>query len=592
MIGRLFYSLKKNFTLLFLPIIAFISIENPVYCINNNNLSFLEADSIKDYSGNGRFVASGHVVLKKDNILFNADEMEIVKKIANNKTNYTFKANNWVKIRTITDNFIFAKSMLYNENKQDGYINNALIVPRQLKNDKLEIYATKITKNNHIFTFENINICPCKFLSDKNIENNKNTPFNLIKGFDGKLYDELIESPASFGIKDTEKNILNDFNSSLLTFNSAYAIYDTKKHQAIFDKIKIKLFGTTIFYWPFKYKLNTDKTGDSGFLSPSFVMLGFRQVGFELPLYFKLSNNIDLYLSRSQYFNLGSMFGLNDSRYTNATDDRYKLKDLNNKRNSTTQFRFRHLLSNKNNYNSFYTISGMLIDRGQLLDENTGLGLVDDYNRQIQGYRWYIDLKSKIKLSKTTFLSADFNLSSDRNVLYYYLYDSRLIKDNNIHLYDIDENRYISASVYNYQSNLLKIDQKTTPFLIPIVQIDYKFKKDKFGGNFYINSKGTYLHRSQGYNTAIGVVDLGYHLPKIFKNGTKLTFDTLLRNQYSYFKYINIDNIPISPLLNLNDSTTFYYGNYNWLSQLNNYSTAIKDNFNNFLPYSFNKIQL
>ena len=119
MIGGILCSLKKNFTLLFLPIIAFIYIENPVYCINNNKLSFLEADSVKDYSGNGRFVASGHVILKKDGVLFNADEMEIIKKLANNKTSYSFKANNWVKIRTITDNFIFAKSMLYNETSQD-----------------------------------------------------------------------------------------------------------------------------------------------------------------------------------------------------------------------------------------------------------------------------------------------------------------------------------------------------------------------------------------------------------------------------------------------------------------------------------------
>ena len=530
----------------------------PIFCFNiyTDNIlfadqtqkeeMFVEADFFQKNGEN--FLASGHVIVKHPNAIVNADELEREYSLANIKRNidtsnaindinkasekitkqkkYKFYARNWVKIRTLSDDILFAKSLFYDESEKVGNAENVQIYPGK-KYNHMEIYSTTVKKEGCIYTMHDVTICPCKFFTDSNIEHNRSQL--LSKTSEHELIDKPDEENS---IDNNDKEMHSKLNRTFMSIRANDVIYDSNNNLVKFKHARFRLFGIPVFYLP-SYSFHANENGDFGLLFPNIIFSGSRQVGVELPIYFPIRTNVDLIVSRMQYFNTG--FGNQGYKY--ATDNAYKLKDLYRFKESSTQFRFRHLFSTNFNYENFYRIEAMMTDRTQLVDNSSGLGKVDRNGDRIMGYRWMVDFKTRMKLSNTTFLKADIDITSDKNVLYYLKFDPRQIQENKIHLYDVAENRYLSAQLFNYQMRLLYVDPKTNPIVFPVIRAEYDFKKDKLGGNFYVKSKIFYINREEGYSSATAGVDFGYHLPYFTKFGTKFTFDAMARSQFSHVDY-------------------------------------------------------
>ena len=565
----------------------------------NNKQTFIEADFVK--TSQNSFYASGNVIMRRLTMLVNADEVEAIKELKatqketenivnnsnlnpdkNNNSNnekYRFFANNWAKIRTDDDNLIFSKKMFYDEHLDTGWLENAQIFPGQQK-DHTEIFANKVEKQGCNYTLTNTSICPCNLFTDSNVDANRKTKFSQITDDD-----EILEKPiGKNAIDNTDKEMHNKLRTSVISMQTEQMNYNADEKTITINKMKIRLLGLTIGYIP-KYTLHTDDTGDTGFLMPQLIFMGTRQLGIEIPFYWKIRSNIDFFVSRTQYFDLRKPL------YADATDKRLLLRDRSRFRNHTTQARFRHLISTANAYESFYTLSGTLVDRSQLVDNDSGLGRLNDNGGIKYGYRWMADLKARLKFTKTTFLSIDWNEASDRNIAYYYKLDYRQLQRNHFHFYDINYNRYFSAELYNYQSRLLKLDKLTTPKIYPILRGNYDFKKDKLGGHFYIHSKAHYLNRKEGYDVADVGIKAGYTLPYYTKYGTKLSFDTMVSEKYNYVDYSNVNGRWYNAGEYLWNNTTFYFGNYGGFIKNGYYASLHENAFSKFSFMNTNKIQ-
>ena len=485
--------------------------------------TLLEADYIK--KNDNIFFANGHVILKNNKTLINADEV-VVNKKKNNNENHEFHFKNWVKIRTDSNNILFAKSMLYDEEKKNGIIKNAQIYPGT--GEHQEVYATKLEKQDNVYILDDVSICPCKILTDDNVNSNRKQRFEKIDN-----EDELLEKPIEKNsIDNTGNEMHKKIQSSFMSFKMGKMIYNGNDNTITFKRFYLRLLGLPVLYVP-SFSFHSDDSGDNGILLPQIIPIGKRQLGFEIPLYFKIRKNMDVLISRTQYIDL-----MNDKKKDLINSgNAYKLKDLSRYRESSTQVRFRHLLSNKYSNENFYRIDAMLTDRTQLVDNRTSLGKINENGDKIMGYRWMVDFRTRMKLTNTTFLKADINLTSDKNLMYYYRFDFRQIQENKIHLYDVTENRYFSAEIFNYQSRLIYLDPKTNPTVFPVLRGEFDFKKDKLGGNFYIRSKAYYINRQEGFDSSVFGTDIGYHLPFFTKFGTKITFDAMGRGIGNYFSY-------------------------------------------------------
>ena len=578
--------------------------------------TFIEADFVK-MGENNSFFANGHAIVRRQNLLMNAGEVKAIKQVKKAKRQqeknsrilqvkdeksgeekYIFYANDWVKIRTDDDNIIYAKSMFRDENTDISLMKNVQIFPGGNR-DHTEIYSTELQKENCISTLKDVSMCPCKLFLDDNVESNRKTPFYSMTD-----EEELLDKPLQQNsIDNTDEEMHDKLKKTFISVRSDRIIHDKENATITFEKMKWRILGIPVFYIP-KYTLHTDNSGDSGFLFPRLVISKSKQTGIELPFYWKIRNDMDLIVSRSQYFDIGLLswmtnVGSDVRNNLHNPDKRMQLRDLSNYRTSHTDFKFRHLVSTSNAYESFYTLEGLIMDWSQLVDEDTGMGATKGNKangEKIKGIRWMADFKARLKLSKTTFLNISQYYASDGKIAYMYLGDARQIRTNSIHLYDVAYNRYISAEVYTYQSALLRIDDKTTPIVFPVLRADYDFKKDKLGGNFYIKSKAYYINRKEGFSTATAGVDGGYHLPYYFKNGTKITADTLLRLQYNHVSYNDFSEMSYFPHQYAWDNLKYYFGNLPGFVQRSYYANSNiliygLNAFNKFSILNFNKVQ-
>ncbi len=599
---------RKITILLFSLLLSCCVIEDVAADDIKDKETFVEADYIK--SGENRFYAKGHVIVRKTDALINADEVKAIKltstprsdsknkqynkhgnvascsNIDDNKDDdsrnkhgssekYIFNVNNWVRVRTKNDDIIYAKEIFENENNGTGWIKNAHIFPGQ-KYQHTELYSTQIDKTEEFYSLTNTSICPCKIFLDENVERNRKHSFP-----DMKTEEEILEKPTEQNATGEDDDKMHEkIKKTILSMQTGKMLFDKTNNSVTFEKLRLRLLGLTFLYIP-KFTFHADDSGDSGFLTPQMKLFGSRQFGLEIPFYWKISPNMDFIISRSQYFDI--------KKAPYMEDPAQRLGDINKYRANTTQFTFRHLVSNKYGYENFYSLSAMVTDPTQLVDDKTGQGRVRNGDI-VKGMRWIADFKAYMKLSNTTFLHIDQNYASDKNMMYMYKYDFRQIQTNKFHLFDVTEDRYISAEVYNYQSRLLNIDTKTTPVAYPILRADYNFKKDKLGGNFYVKSKAYYLNRQEGFTSGVAGIDGGYHLPYFLKSGTKITFDSMIRVQYNHVDFNDISGESYAPGQYEQQPLIYYYGNYlNFLK--NKYYGTPDGKFDKIGALNFNKIQ-
>ena len=556
------------------------------------NEVFVEADVIK--GGNDTWDARGNVILKKKEGLINADEVQTFrqKQITNSNTSNNNKQNEFskkmiinakdnIKIRTNKDDFIFAKSMFYDERTSTGLFKNTQIFPYQ-KNGRsnVNIYTTQFEKKENIFTLKDAIVSPCNIFDDKNIAGMRKRCF-----LEMTEDDEIISTPKNNDTTlDSNEEMKNSLKKDFVTIGSNQIIFDQTKKLLTFNEMTIRLLRVPILYLP-RYSIHTDGRGDTGFLMPSYMFRGTKQIGIEIPFYWKIKDNMDLTISRLQYIDTYKFLGKNNVNLNNS-NEKLNLKDRFMLRESSTNLRFRHTIDEKNRERSFYNLELLLTDPTALMNEDNGLAKIDSNGNIKKGIRWLFHVNSKMKLSKTTFLQADWMQGSDRDMPYLYRFVFYTTKTNHVKLFDVDKNRFLFAGLYHYQSIFTNLDRRTTPLVYPVIRAEYDFKKDKFGGNFYVKSRSFYVNRLDGISNLGLAVDGGYKLVHIFDIGTKLTFDTMERVQYNHLWFNGNVGNPIDPLLPAPNNWQFFYGNYARFASFNHYGARDLAQL-----LSFNKLQ-
>ena len=537
------------------------------------------------------WLARGEVIVKKNNILLNAEEMNVYNEKQVDKTTgkpekkMIIEAKDSIKIRQKDDTEIFASDMFLDERTDTGVIKNIQIYPSAPKDNSV-LFANQFEKSKCIYTIKNSTYCPCLFFRDDFVLKNRETPFDKI----GEYGDVLWEPKQKNPINNKPEEIHNDLQRN--TFLSLYAeqmVYDNSEKLATLQNFTIRAFGIPFFYWH-KYSFHTDQRGDSGLLMPTFLFNGLKQFGIEIPLYWKIRPDMDLTISRIQYIPLTQSY--KDKMNVNIANggNAYKLDDYYKIRQSMTGFRFRHLISQKYGYASFYNIDFLLADKSYLVDDATGLGKLDAYGNAVKGWRWMVDINARMKLTKTTYLILEQLYTSDKNFLYIQRRDTRQTQTNKFHLYDVNDNHYFSAELYTYRAMLLNLDYKTIPLAFPVIRGEYHFRKDKLGGNIYLKTQSYYLHRDQGYNHGTIHFDIGYRLPYTFKHGTKITFDTILRNQYDNVSNSALGGNALPLMTDLDNALNFYFGNYANFYQ-NPYYGIFNGKISRYRFLNFNKLQ-
>ena len=553
----------------------------------NDDLS-IEAGFVK--SGKNEWKARGDVILKKEDLLLNADEVdafreEQIDKETQEKTKkMIIEATNDVRIRQDNDNIIYSKSFFLDQRTDTGLFKDFQLF-RGAPKDNSMLFANQLEKSKCTYSIKNSTFCPCLLFRDDNVLKNRKNPFKKMTEEDELLLLPKQKNP----IDNTSEEIHNDLQKkTLLSVHSEEINYDDNEKLATIKNFTIRSFGVPFLYWP-KFSFHTDGRGDSGLLMPKFVMNGLKQAGIEIPLYWKIRPDIDLIASRIQYIPMKTSWKETRNENVNKYGNGYKLDDLYKIRQSMTGFRFRHLVSTKYGYASFYKIDFLITDPTQLLDEETSVGAVKKDGSIKKGVRWIVDLISKMQLTKSTFLDVEQLYTSDTNFLYIQKHDNRQMQTNKFHLYDVSDNHYLSFELYKYEKMILNLDEKTLPVVFPIIRGNYQFKKDKLGGNFYTKIQTYYINREEGYSHGTLALDIGYRLPYIFKKGTKITFDTMIRNQYDNVKTNDFSTQAIQ-IHRRKNALLFYYGNYANLYN-NPYYGQFGGAENKYTFLNFNKLQ-
>lgn len=530
-----------------------------------SNKTEVEADYLK--GGKDFWKARGNIIVKREDVLLNAEEVDAVqdsqqdtkKGDGGNSKKLTIDAQGGVKLRTNENHIMFAKSLFYDERSASGRAKNTQIFPGPNR-PHTEIYATQANRQGNLYYMTNATMCPCKLFKNDAVEEMRKNKFSNMT-----TEEEILKKPDGVNPLDNkDEELHDDLKTSAMSVNSDSVEYDDAQKLITMRKNVFRIFGIPVFYLP-KMSVHTDDSGDSGFLIPRPILFGLRQFGVEVPFHWKIKDNMDLTISRMQYFDISNIYGQKTAKFRGVRNDRM-LKDLYRFRESSTNFRFRHLLSNKYGNQNYYYISGMVTDWTQQVSDRTGRGSVYEDGSKRKGLRWFLEVNSKLQFSPTTFLRLDQIYTSDRKFLYTYKIDTRQVQKNSAHLYDVNPNRYYSAEIFTYQPMILNLDRRTIPLVFPVFRAHHDFKENWLGGKFYFNFHGYYLNRQEGLSHTAGALDLGYHLPYTTKHGIKLTLDTMIRNQYDNVQFNNGTSSMLANALgtqiNRRNALHFFFGNY------------------------------
>jgi lipopolysaccharide assembly outer membrane protein LptD (OstA) len=550
------------------------------------NQIFLQADKIS--VSNQVTQATGRVLLKGKQVILNSDLIFAAKSnicSGNNcEDNILFQAYKYVKIRMEDGTFIYAKSIFYDQEKDYAKIDYPQIFPSE--NIYSQIFAKKIeqiTKNykneaeketEYVLQESIISLCSPQ---DRILKKERTIPFDKAKdSVPLTSYDNILNKNPD--------HIYWKRCLSPISISAAEMKINTKTHLASMKHGVLRIFGIPLFYMP-SFSIHTNKHGgDTGLLLPRLMIMGRKQMGLEIPFYIRLRNDMDLVISRTDYFSLPSPLG--SSNQSISSDPRYSLLDLKRMRASVTGLLFRHLVSDKYNYSSYYKFEGLLTDRTVKVDDNTGLASVDEFGNVNKGYRGYFELTGKMQLGKNLFLNIDYLYSSDKNFLYIYKMDYRQYKINTLSLFDVTDNHYHQIDLVNFQPLIVNLAKNTMPIVMPVVRSEFNFRKDKIGGNFYMKNRFSTIERTVGYDHTNFALDFGYNLPYISKSGYKITFDSLARGQYDHLYYSGIyDATAIIP------SQYYTFGNYGGMLQ-NDFYIKNQSNGHYAQFLNFNKLQL
>ncbi len=501
------------------------------YLFNLKNLQSKDLDNIliqSDYAKKDKEISifKGDVLLKKTDIVFSSDEfnfLKINKNESNNPENQLFFTDKPVKILLDDGTYIFGSKIFYNSSKNNSYLNDIQLFPGD---DGISFFARKaIEKDDEVYILEDCILSSC-IIPDKELEKQR----------------EEIEKNGMYKINEIQepkhnlvyRNGLNKTEWSYIL--NPWSVYSSEievnknTRTAYLKNVVFRLGPIPIFYFP--YLSFNMKEVQSGVMPPRLTSLGLRQQGIEIPIYFRISNNIDLIISRSQYF---SIPGLSSQKTTN--DPTLMPLDFQRMRESSFGLDFRHLISNEYGYQNYYRFTGLLTDRTQLINDS-GLGKLDSNGYQLMGYRGFLKAKSFIAFRENLFLNIDWTYISDPNILYIYKMNYTPYLRNRIQLNYVEKNSFHSIEIVEYRQTMMRFNQNIVPQYMPIIRSMMQTNLDFIGGKFFYDFQSSYINTQSAYNHFQARIKTGYDLSYIFNNGIKLS-----ANFTPYLEFHNLTNI-------------------------------------------------
>ncbi len=531
--------------------------------------------------------ATEDVSVSKPSGLLKANKVSIIEQDESNAlkkqfdfSNAFFYSDNKFQILDKSGSLVYGNNISYDSNNNRSFITNLHLFPSDANKSILTKTAFRDGSGDLFF---NDFICVFCLVKDPNILTQKKriSDEKIIQDLDSiqkpKFYPTILDNSYS--------KMRNLYKFAPLSFSSEEAYHNAQEERLYLKNVTLRAFGVPIFFSP-RYSFSTDpNNGDSGLLFPRIRGYGLSQQGFEFPLYFRLSRNIDFTVARVQFFNMLNM----------PISNPYRVGE------SGFSAEWRHLISKQYGQDNYYTISGFITDRTALFSQD-GTFQMHPNGTNVLGYRGFFIFKSDVAFSKNKFLSIDYKYYSDPNTAFFYHRDYTPYSINKIEFKHVDETQFHSVAMIEFRPISAILNPNYTVNYMPTIISRRDFQEKKFGGKFYYDFLTSYTSRSYGFNHFKSKLDVGYSITKIHQSGLRVSFDYMLKGQVHNASFISgASMVALQPQqLSLHPGATeslnaHYNRNYilgNYLGTLNALYQSVGGIAPNFaMVNSFTKLQ-
>lgn len=489
----------------------------------------------------------GNVVLKKSDLILNTENLytlkiNLLKGKKDERKNIISFVDSPFKILLDDGTYIYGKYLKYERGNFDNYIKYTQIFPGD---NNTSILAEKITqKDQDDYLIEDCTISSCILGEENLIEQQK----ELEKGID-KI--DQIEVPKRSIFSEPFNSIKWSYFLSPWSVSASKIAIDKKEKMSYIHNAVVRIGPVPIFYIPYQPYTIDKKKGQSGILMLKFHLgAGLVQQGIEIPLYIRLSTNADLIISRSEYFRAFPFF----KQLKEINDPKMSSLDFQKMRESSTGFEFRHLLSEKYGFQSYYKMTGLITDRTSLIGQD-GFTKLDNIGVPIGGYRGYFKFNGFLAATKNLFITADYLWTSDPSFMYIYKFVYIPYRKNNLTLNYVSDTDQHSIQLINYQPISLTFDSSYIPTVMPVIRSLKEFNFDSIKGSFYYDFQSSYINRQIGLNHFQSRIRLGHKMLHIFDSGIRLKSDI----NY-YFEYHNISQNAGNSITPIQANYLSFYG--------------------------------
>ncbi len=381
--------------------------------------------------------ASGNVILNRDGYTLFADN------VVWNRNSGEVQANG--NIRTLGPNgeIAYGDTINLSDNLRDGIVENLLLV---LENGA-RLAATKAQTENDIIILENAAYSPCRVESAPGCPKRPNWQIRAVKVF-----------------------------------------YNTKNNRVKYEGARIELFGLPLIPLPGLSHPSNRQSG-SGFLVPNTRLDRVNGVEFEIPYYWRISDNRDLKISGRVFSRAAPLF-------------KAQYRSLEKK--------------------GAFQVTGY----GTV---GTPISINNNDPEENSQFRGYFDANGKFQLSPKWSFSASIRAASDRTFLRRYDISDEDRLRSTFTAEHIDKNSYFSLRGYAVQTLRLNTSQGQTPIAVPVFDYRRRFKDPAFGGKLELHLNTLAIGRTSGQDTQRAFAQLQWDKRSINTWGQEIKFTLLGR---------------------------------------------------------------
>ncbi|WP_222912617.1 LPS assembly protein LptD [Candidatus Deianiraea vastatrix] len=478
-----------------------------------NSLSSTDGDNIE---------SQGNVFGVTNFGIFSSDKLHA------RKSKSIFQIQDNVRMRTNDGIVLYAKQF-----EKDGDVIN-INESQAFLYDNSTILSKKINKiSDSIYEIDNMTFSACELNGSYEVEDER---LRCSKDYKDS---QNILSPVNLNTiqnDNTYENVKKQYDLLPWSITADKVRLDTDTQYMTAKNLKVNVFSMPVFKIN-QYTQKIDGSARSGFLPPSLVFLGSRQIGLSIPYYLRLKNNIDLKLTPTFYQNLNGITGKELPAGSTSTMDAQRL------RANTLDIQYRHLFYEEDEENNIeegkLTIDTLVTDKTGLISSTTRQYEKDINNNILYGNRWHIDSELKLGITNNTYIKGELKKSSDPNILPIYRLKYDFYARNYLGIYNSTKDYHNVAEIIRFDPLLIYTPSATRPIVMPHLRSVFEKQIDNIiGGRVLIDQRYVDLKRTSGYSSKIYNAELGYTIPIRTQNGAyfNLFASSKFDHQRSTFK--------------------------------------------------------